>query len=53
MSLLALRPAEIYRLSDYSADWRMILLAATAFAVGTGGACGRSQSGAAEYRGER
>ncbi len=53
MSLLALRPAEIYRLSDYSADWRIILLAAMAFVVGTGGACGRGQISAAEDRGER
>ena len=53
MSLLALRPAEIYRLSDYSADWRIIFLAAMAFIVGTGGACGRGQSRTAEDRGER
>jgi chloride channel protein, CIC family len=29
-----------HRLADHSADWRMLLLAALALAVGTGGACG-------------
>ncbi|WP_296708477.1 chloride channel protein [Rhodoblastus sp.] len=40
MSLTPSRTAERHRLADYSADRRMLLLAAMALAVGSGGACG-------------
>ena len=40
MSVATPRPAEAHRLADHSADWRMIMLAAMAIVVGTGGALG-------------
>lgn len=40
MSLTPTRGLEQHRLADHSADGRMLLLAAMALVVGTGGACG-------------
>src|SRR3546814_16068838 len=40
MSLTPTHRLEQHRLADHSADGRMLLLAAMALVVGTGGACG-------------
>ena len=40
MSVATPRQAQAHRLADHSADWRMIMLAAMAVVVGTGGALG-------------
>jgi H+/Cl- antiporter ClcA/CBS domain-containing protein len=40
MSVATPRPADAHRLADHSADWRMIMLAAMAIVIGTGGAFG-------------
>src|SRR6476469_4610634 len=40
MSIATPRHARAHRLADHSADWRMIMLAAMAVVVGTGGALG-------------
>src|SRR3546814_9228584 len=40
MSLTQTHRLEQHRLADHSADGRLFLLAAMAFVVGTGGACG-------------